>query len=241
MRFSLSLVIWCHHSNKTKHIAIVASRAYRCVCVWICLLDWMLCRCRHRWWSQPFLGRQSCYANGSSRLLASRVAALLSSPCVVSWSKPMVCVSIHGRNVCVHGYASIQPIGHWNWIEKKLLKPRTFTICNEWRQLAFISQIIFHWRRYSLWHIKQLVQIHTAVGEFTERTLLLESFVNLNIEKKSKLIGLRYGRVVNSIQINSNRKLSTLHFVPINNHNLTPHTFYTIHHSMSLPISLNSF
>lgn len=74
---------------------------------------WMSFHCKCQWLSQPFLGRQSCYADVFWQQLAFPMVAPPFWLCAISWSKPMVYVSIHVKNADGHGYASIQPIDHW--------------------------------------------------------------------------------------------------------------------------------
>lgn len=40
---------------------------------------------------------------------------------------------------------------------------------------------------YLLWHIQQLVQVDTSEGEFTESTLLANSFIGLSLERKKDI------------------------------------------------------
>lgn len=137
VRHPISLVIWYHHFN------LFSTTEHKCcklrLEVWkVYKPGWMFFHCKCQWLSRPFLAQQSYYGDVSSQQLAFPMVGLPSWPYAISWSKPMVCVSIHVKNADGHGCASIQPIDHCN--QRKKWKK---SVNSNWR----LSLLIF--RRHS--------------------------------------------------------------------------------------------
>lgn len=191
---SISLVPESRHFTSTSRSITIYSDS---------LPGWMSFHCRRRWSIQPFLGRRSCYASASWRRLASPVVGPLSWPCAISWSKPVACVSNRARIAGEHGCASTQPIGHCSrratngWRKKK--RKLEIHAKDGHREKKYVGKIMdnagLQLPGHLLWHIKELIQIHTTEGEFTESTLLLLSFVYLLGATHSwQIVGLEVSR-----------------------------------------------